>query len=154
MSTTPEAFVRAGGERAEVRWAMLRLMAVCRPGEPDWKTSRADARVALSLAAGVCPDDIDSLGYDRTDKAYAESRASWVSHIAMHGWHDDYDRPHLDAARGDWTEHRPDLAGGDDWFADAWTAHLARYPDGCSRPGRCDICLPFTVLYADEAGDG
>lgn len=130
--------------------ARLLLTRVANPelGDPDWKTSRADARAALSLAHGVPAAFIDSLGYDITDAAYADVRASWVCQIAMFGWHGHFDWPQLDTAHGYWLEARPDLAAGDDWFADGWAAHLARYPDGqCDPHGpQCEICQPFTLL--------
>lgn len=139
--------------------ANLLLLRVCGEQGPDWETSRADARAALSLAHDVPLEFIDSLGYDCTDAAYADVRASWVRHVEMFGWHDQFDRPQLDQAHGHWLASRPDLAAGDDWLADCWLAHLARYPEGACDAARyapdetnvmgsrCDICQPFTLLY-------
>jgi len=134
-----------------IQRASLLLMDVCGTQRPDWKTSRADARTALCLAHGVPAEFIDALGYDITDKSYASVRASWVRHIGMHGWHDQFDLPQLDIAHGYWLASRPDLASGDDWLADGWPAHLARYAAGpCSTTRTCDICHPSALLDPAE----
>jgi hypothetical protein len=117
----------------------------------DQQTSMADARIALNLACGVPIEMITSLGYDNTDAAYADVRASWVRHVEESAWHGQFDWPALDKAYGYWLGARPDLAAGDDWFADGWLAHLARYPDGqCDPHSYCEICQPFTSLGGES----
>jgi hypothetical protein len=136
LFTDPAYFERPdppddGLRRAEMGTAAtLRLMRVCQPGVPDWETSRADARTAVCLAFGVHPDDVDSLGYDRTPRAYRDVRRSWVSHIEQFGWNAYHKPDEITGIVADWAVYLPDLTAGDDWLADGTAAHLARYPDG------------------------
>jgi hypothetical protein len=122
------------------RQANLRLIFICSGQGPDWKTSRADARAAVSLALGVHPDDIDSLGYARTEESYISVRRSWIHHIEQFGFNEFFEGRDLARARGWWENARPDLVA-DDWLKAARTAHLARYPDVCPSATRGSCTL-------------
>lgn len=101
----------------------------------------ADSRIALCLARGVDPDDIDpASGYDYSRRAYDRVRQSWIWNIKMHGLSDTYDRPHLDKALANWTTHRPEFTAGDDWLAEGAAAHIAYWAEHpCNHHGSCDI---------------
>lgn len=129
----------------ETRNACLRVIFLARPptGDPvadaDHQTAMADARGALCLAAGVSPEFISPLGYDISDKSYADVRAGWVRHVREWGF-TLYDC-HVDEALALWQRDRPDLAAGDDWREAGVRAHRAAYPDaGCFYGERCVIC--------------
>ncbi len=99
----------------------IRQIAGPRTGNPvidaDHATSMADARIALCLAKGIAPEDIDpASGYDLSRDAYERSRASWQYH-AEHFGLTDWTRAGIAQAYATWVERRPQYANGDDWFA-------------------------------------
>lgn len=108
-----------GTSRKRIRHAVRVLQAVVGRGGPDMATSRADARTALCIAQGVAMEDIDpSLGYDRSERAYQNVRASHVRNLR--------EQPGSEYAARDarwahdlWMGHRPDLTEGDDWISAA-----------------------------------
>lgn len=108
----------------------------------DNRTSMADARTGICLAAGVAINDIDpATGYDISARAYQNVRQSWVTTIRLHGWCGDYrpesDLPDVFAA---WVERRPDLTvddSADAWLQDGADAHLQHWDArglACNRP--------------------
>jgi hypothetical protein len=125
--------------------ASVRLVVNARPptGDPvtdaDHATTMADLRAALCLATGVPQEYISSLGFDISDKGYANVKASWVRYIGQWGWSAQFDGPHLARAFDLWRHDRPDLAVDGDWFAPGVYAHADRYPGGCGRQ-TCDLC--------------
>jgi hypothetical protein len=137
------------------RWAHWRLILVCDPRKPDWKTSRADARAALNLAKGVHPDDIDAQGYAHTPDGYACVRRSWARHVEIFGWNEGFRPDHMAGAYGYWLAARPDLAAGDEWLPDGRKLHLARYPDGQCGSDSCTLhpCPGAGERWASCNGD-
>ncbi|NUU20956.1 MAG: hypothetical protein HOV68_05480 [Streptomycetaceae bacterium] len=97
----------------------LLLFRVVGQGGPDMAASRADARIALCIERGVALDDIDpSLGYDHSERAYASVRGQHVDRLASRPGDCWVVRDALQAYFA-WRRARPDLAGNDNWFADA-----------------------------------
>jgi hypothetical protein len=104
--------------------ARLRIMRLARQRDTlktvegvEQRTSVNDARIALCIALGVDPDDIDpTSGCALTRKAYENARHSWRWNIRMHGWNDWYER-NLNEALAWWRERRPEFVDGDDWPA-------------------------------------
>lgn len=128
--------------------ATLRMFRLCGPqdlrtvGGVETRTDMDDARIALCVAAGVDLDDIDpSSGHNMSREAYGRSRESWVDHIAMFGYSDFYDEPHLTKALDRWTAWNPAFTDGDDWLKAGREAHYARQDalgKPCDRPS-CDL---------------
>uniref|UniRef100_UPI003F491FA7 hypothetical protein n=1 Tax=Nonomuraea sp. CA-251285 TaxID=3240002 RepID=UPI003F491FA7 len=86
----------------------------------DRRTSMADARIALCLAQGVAPEDIDpASGYDYSAEAYARVRESWRNLARQHGFSRFYDGPHYERAIAAWRARRPDLVV-DNWIEEEW----------------------------------
>lgn len=114
--------------------AMIRHFATST--DPDRRTSLADARIALCVAAGVDMADIDpSFGYDCSRRAYDRSRESWIRHVQQAGYSDFYNRGLLNDMTAYWVRRRPQFIAGDDWRPDAEKAHRAYW----EQPGRsCD----------------
>lgn len=108
----------------------------------DRKTSMADARIALCVAAGNSIDDIDpSSGYSMSHSSYESVRHSWISSMRYHGFNDDYEREALDKALAFWTERRPQYLDGDDWLAAGTAAHREYWQGighGCGAP-YCEV---------------
>lgn len=108
----------------------------------EQRTDMDDARIALCVATGVDLEDIHpSSGHDMSRTAYESSRKSWVDHIAMFGYSEFYDGPHLAEALDLWTAWNPAYTDGDDWLKDGREAHHA-HQDEIGRPcGRasCDL---------------
>lgn len=135
------------------------LMRLAGEAGPDAATSAADARAAIGLAAGVSPDDISPLGYDHSARAYRDVRASWIGHIEMHGWSEQYDKPRLEKVMAVWRAAQPELAADDDWVGAAVAGHLARWPARCRRGDSCHICCryrrwPLAEVTAPARGSG
>jgi hypothetical protein len=91
---------------------------------------------------GVDVEDINpSSGHDMSRRSYESSRASWVNHIAMFGYSEFYDGPHLAKALGNWTAWNPAYTDGDDWLKACREAHYARQAEisqPCDQPS-CDL---------------
>lgn len=108
----------------------------------EQRTSMDDARIALCVATGVDLDDINpSSGHDMSRRAYESSRKSWVGHIAMFGYSEFYDGPHLAKALDNWTAWNPEYTDGDDWLKVGSEAHHVRQAElgrPCDRPS-CDL---------------
>ncbi len=137
-------------------WRLIRLVD---EGGPDSRTSVADARSAICLAAGVSPDDISPLGYDHSTRAYRSVRASWIRLIEADGWSEYLDQSRLDEVMAVWSAAQPELAAGDDWFAAAVPLHLARWAGRCRRGDSCYICYryrrwPIAEVPAPSRGAG
>ncbi|HEY5835033.1 hypothetical protein [Streptomyces sp.] len=107
---------------------------------PDQRTSMADARIALCLAAGTDMDDIDpASGYDYSQRAYNSSRQSWIDKVKYHRFSEWYDREPLNETLANWAAHRPDATAGDDWLAAGIEAHRT-YWAGIGRTCNRDSC--------------
>src|ERR1044072_6478894 len=80
--------------------ARLRFMRLARQSDTlktvegvEPRTSVNAARIALCVALGVDPYDIDSTsGCAHTRKAYEDARHSWRWNIQMHGWNGWWER--------------------------------------------------------------
>lgn len=93
----------------------------------EQRTGVDDARIALCAAMGVSLEDIHpSSGHDMSRRSYESSRRSWVDHIAMFGYSDFYDEPHLAKALDNWTSWNPEYTDDDDWLKAGREAHYAR----------------------------
>lgn len=108
----------------------------------EQRTDMDDARIALCAAMGVALGDIHpSSGHDMSRQSYENSRRSWIDHLAMFGYSEYYDGPHLAEAVERWTAWNPEYADGDDWLKAGQDAHYARQ----DQPGRpcnrssCDL---------------
>lgn len=108
----------------------------------EQRTDMDDARIALCVAIGVDLDDINpSSGHNMSRRSYESSRRSWIDHIAMFGYSEFYDGPHLAKALDDWTAWNPQYTDGDDWLKAGSEAHHARQADIgrlCDRSS-CDL---------------
>lgn len=108
----------------------------------EQRTDMDDARIALCFAIGVDPEDINpSSGHNMSRAAYDSSRKSWVDHIAMFGYSEFYDGPHLAKALDNWTAWNPAYTDGDDWLKAGSEAHHARQAEigrPCDRSS-CDL---------------
>jgi hypothetical protein len=112
---------------------------------PDKATSMADARSALCLAQGVALEDIDSSGYDRSERSYRSVRRSWVGLIEQHGWDAFYQGDALKRIFANWQRVRPERTSGDSaeaWLADGIAAHRAYWKKigrPCNTQRDCDL---------------
>lgn len=111
----------------------------------DYRTSMADARIALCVAMGNTFDDIDpTSGYSTSRTSYDNARTSWIRSIKSHGFNAMYEEAPLAKARAFWAERRPQYLVGDDWLAAGLAAHSARWQAlgrPCNRP-TCDEHTP------------
>lgn len=124
---------------------MLRLpgsIGLSTVGEVENRTDMDDARIALCIAAGVDMDDIHpGTGQDMSRRSYESVRKSWVDHIAMFGFSEFYDGPHLSGTLYRWTAWNPAYTDGDDWLAAGRKAHHSRQAEigrPCDRRS-CDL---------------
>ncbi|MET9396165.1 hypothetical protein [Kitasatospora sp. NPDC002965] len=131
------------------------LEPCCSVCEADRRTSMADARTAICLAAGVEMDDIDpASGYNRSHRAYRRARASWIDLIRQHGANEFYSLADLVEARARWAAWRPEFAAGDDWVAEAFAVHrqfIAALGQPCPRDS-CVVHYPVSVGTQPEPG--
>jgi hypothetical protein len=83
----------------------------------EQRTSVNDARIALCVANGIDPDDVDpTSGHSLSRESYESVRQSWRWNIQMHGLTEWYEQG-LTEALAWWRERRPEFVDGDDWLA-------------------------------------
>jgi hypothetical protein len=115
----------------------------------EQRTSMNDARIALCVALGREPDDLDpNSGHDLSRAAYESVRESWRWNIQMHGWNDWYER-NLEDALAWWRERRPEFLDGDDWLA-GLGVHLASV-DAAPGNEMTSVVVPEQISFFDAA---
>jgi len=104
------------GGRAWVRLVNIANQAALSPvDEADRATSKADARTALCLAAGVATADIDpASGADLSAVAYQRSRKSWLRELTAAPLTQFVVRGCRQTGEY-WRRHRPDLVAQQPW---------------------------------------